>query len=304
MSVGHTCTLALLGLATVASSLACTALLGVTDVPTPSDAATSGGDSGTNSGAVEGGGAADSTSQDGTSPDAVSASDGGVADGGSGSDSSSDGPPESGSDGSIDGSAGDAGQDACAASSDAGAVGTLGCPCSTTGEAACNGNAQKLALLCSGGVWVPDGTCASGQLCDSRPGSNQGTCQPIDPVCASASPGQDVCSTSTTAVQCGPDLVSHSPVATCTNRACVGGTCVGVCTPGTTQCASDTQVQTCGADGQWATATCTYACVGASCGGTCKPGATQTCSVWNVSCGCDVGGNQTCGANGQWGSCG
>ena len=32
--------LALLGLATVASGLACSALLGITDVPTPNDAAT------------------------------------------------------------------------------------------------------------------------------------------------------------------------------------------------------------------------------------------------------------------------
>jgi hypothetical protein len=35
------------------------------------------------------------------------------------------------------------------------------------------------------------------------------------------------------------------------NQACVAGACVGVCTPGTTQCANATQVEMCAADGQW-----------------------------------------------------
>jgi len=263
-------------------------------------------------GVIEGGG-----SQDGTFEDAESTSDGGISEGGGADGSASQdgtsgdaGPTSDG--GGTDGGAGgsDAGQDACATNGGTGAIGTLGCPCSTAGEPACNGNAQKLTLLCTGGVWVPDGTCASGQLCDSQPGANQGTCQPIDPPCTNATPGQDICSNAMTAVQCGPDLVSDSPVATCTNQACVSGACAGVCTPGATQCMSDTQVQTCSTTGQWVTTTCSDACVNGAdggpgnCGGVCMPGATQGCSRWDVGCGCDVGGSQTCGSNGQWGGCG
>jgi hypothetical protein len=95
-------------------------------------------------------------------------------------------------------------------------------------------------------------------------------------------------------------------VATCTLQACVSGACTGVCTPGTTNCMSDAQVQTCDPHGQWGPATtCPAACVNVSCGGVCKPAATQGCSYWNDSCACeDYYGSQTCGSNGQWEVCG
>jgi hypothetical protein len=68
---------------------------------------------------------------------------------------------------------------------------------------------------------------------------------------------------------------------------------------------SDTQVQTCGSNGQWGPATtCPAACVDVSCGGVCAPGAKQGCAYWDVSCGCQQSGSQTCGTNGQWGVCG
>jgi hypothetical protein len=69
---------------------------------------------------------------------------------------------------------------------------------------------------------------------------------------------------------------------------------MGVCTPTATQCTSNTQVETCGSDGQWgAPTTCQYACVddaGGACGGVCMPGATQ-CSGESV---------ETCSSEGQW----
>ena len=269
-----------------------------TDSGSTADSTAADSGSAPDSAETDSGSTADSTAADSGATGDAAAADSGSADSGIVSDGGDAAAIEAGADSS------DAGQDACVANTGTGAIGTLGCPCSTTGEAACNGNAQKLALLCSGGVWVPDGTCPSGQLCDSQFGSNQGTCQPIDPLCASASPGQDVCATSTSSVQCGPDLVSHVPVATCVNQACVSGGCTGVCTPGVTQCTSNTQLQTCGANGQWATSTCPDACVGSTCGGVCVPTSTQTCSYWDPGCGCGVGGHQTCGSNGQWGGCG
>jgi hypothetical protein len=62
---------------------------------------------------------------------------------------------------------------------------------------------------------------------------------------------------------------------------------------------SDTQVQTCGSNGQWGTATtCPDACVDVSCGGVCVPGATTPCAD-----ACSDIGSETCGSNGQWGPC-
>jgi hypothetical protein len=68
-----------------------------------------------------------------------------------------------------------------------------------------------------------------------------------------------------------------------------------VCSPVATQCTSNTQVETCGADGQWGTATtCEYACigyVGGNCGGVCVPSTTQCAGSTGI---------ETCGTNGQW----
>jgi hypothetical protein len=68
----------------------------------------------------------------------------------------------------------------------------------------------------------------------------------------------------------------------------------GVCTPTATQCTSETQVETCGSDGQWeGPTTCQYACVddaGGACGGICTPGAMQ----------CSGGAAETCSSEGQW----
>jgi hypothetical protein len=64
-----------------------------------------------------------------------------------------------------------------------------------------------------------------------------------------------------------------------------------VCTPTATQCTSDTQVETCGSDGQWgAPTTCSYVCTGGACGGVCTQGAMQ-CSGESV---------ETCSSDGQW----
>ena len=96
-----------ISLATAASGLACTALLGVRDVPTPSDAATGAvGEASTDGGSGSSSGSG-STSGSGASSSGSSTSSGGSSSGsgsGSGSGASSSGTSSSGS-----GSGGDAG---------------------------------------------------------------------------------------------------------------------------------------------------------------------------------------------------
>lgn len=73
---------------------------------------------------------------------------------------------------------------------------------------------------------------------------------------------------------------------------CLNGACAA-CSPGTVQCSSTTQPETCGSTGTWqnATACVNQACVSGACTGVCKPGATQC-----------AGGAQlnTCSTTGQW----
>jgi formylglycine-generating enzyme required for sulfatase activity len=146
-----------------------------------------------------------------------------------------------------------------------GATSGLGCPCTQEGQLACNGNAQPESLICTNGAWAMRTTCPSGQNCDSRVGGSQGTCAAIDPTCMNATPNQAICSNATTAVQCGPDLVSEMQLATCSNQACVNGTCAGMCVPGEKQCFGN-GYQTCGADGGWEKATaCAQSCSDGGC---------------------------------------
>lgn len=174
-------------------------------------------------------------------------------------------------------------------------LGALGTACSGVGTLACNGHGQKLTLVCGAdGRWAANVTCGAGQLCDSRPGLDQGTCAAVVPLCATSQPNAFVCD-GQQRVQCGPDLVSSSVVATCTDQACVGGACTGVCAPNTKQCASSSTTQTCDASGQWAAAT---ACPGGACNGA---GLCGQCAQNALQCG-GTGNQQPqkCDAGGTW----
>ena len=165
-----------------------------------------------------------------------------------------------------------------------GGASAVGCACSQAGQLGCNGNAQGQTLICNAGVWAHRSTCPKGQNCDSRSGGTQGTCAPVDPTCMGAKPNQAVCANTTTAVQCGPDLISETPIATCSNQVCVAGSCGGTCVPDTTQCAG-TGLQTCGADGQWhATMTCAESCSDGGCG------SFPSCAGGGPGAGADCGG--------------
>ncbi len=186
---------------------------------------------------------------------------------------------------SIDGRfEGDDGGSCTPGDASTGATSGVGCPCTQEGQLACNGNAQNQTLECRSGAWALRTTCAAGQNCDSRVGTGQGTCAAIDPTCMNATPNQAICSNATTAVQCGPDLVSETPLATCSNQACVNGTCAGMCVPNETECFGN-GFQTCGADGGWQKATaCAQACSDGGC--TLFP----SCQAAGPGAGMDCGG--------------
>lgn len=174
---------------------------------------------------------------------------GGAISGSGGITSGSGGITAVGGKGGAVASGGTGGASTCT-SNGTGVVALLGCPCSAPGSLACNGNAQAVTLICSGGTWTHNQTCMAGNLCDSRMGISAGTCQPIVPACASATPGQPYCDAATSIARCGPDLVSDTPVQSCTGTtpACLNGACVackptstqacGVCNDGTAVCNS------------------------------------------------------------------
>ncbi len=171
-------------------------------------------------------------------------------------------------------------------------VATAGSPCTSSGAGACAGNAQKVTLICGpDGVWSASTRCSSTENCDTRPGATQGTCAAIDPACAGASPGANVCGSVSNIVQCGADLVSDSLLTVCFEQVCHAATCVGVCVPPQVNkvpcgnCGTDTQ--TCTTSGTWQTG----GCMGE---GICASLETQACNVY---------GTQGCGAACAWGTC-
>jgi hypothetical protein len=243
-----------------------------------------------------------------------------VDDGGSSADTEVTGDSHPAGDSPTEGATG-----GCSADAGTGAVGSLGCACAEAGAVACAGNAGHESIICSPGgsglTWQGNGACNPAQRCDTASGPNQGTCQTVVAACADAAPGTSVCSSSTAAVLCGPDLVTSTNTL-CNNQACVSGACSGVCAPGSTQCSSTSAQETCNTGGTWDPAfTCdSGVCLGAG-GGlctTCPPNAQQcvldagieyaeTCADagqgWLTTpckCGCNAG---LCGLEYQDGSC-
>jgi hypothetical protein len=178
-----------------------------------------------------------------------------------------------------------------------GALGVIGCPCPTTGAPACAGNAQRQELICQGDVWVANGRCPDGQLCDSRSGATEGSCVTVSPACVGAVGGQPFCTSIIGLVTCDADLLSYSSQ-TCENQVCDDGGCVGVCgfqmlpaditaagsgPPVATQRCSGLVLQQCSVDGTWFDqTTCPTAC----CGGTCidPTSDTDNCGACGHSC--------------------
>lgn len=95
--------------------------------------------------------------------------------------------------------------------------------CDRAGALACNGDGQKLQLLCDGTKWVSNGVCAGAQICDSRAGATRGSCQ--DPLadCAAHGAGSTFCDGAVRKT-CSADLLSTTDVDCGTFARCAAGT--------------------------------------------------------------------------------
>jgi len=141
------------------------------------------------------------------------------------------------------------------------ALGTANAPCLTKGAFACSGHAQREQLVCQDGTWHKNGACAGSTLCDSTPGANAGSCQPLISECQGHSSGFRFCrGTETDVRECGLDLVTASAVESC-KFVCSAGACGGECHTGDKQCKTGGQVpQTC-TGGSWVDGTaCAVKC--------------------------------------------
>jgi formylglycine-generating enzyme required for sulfatase activity len=169
-------------------------------------------------------------------------------------------------------------------------LGMLTEPCCNKAELACMGHAQKLVLICDPKTltWGALQSCSGNLLCDTTPGTNQGTCQEPVPACVGKQPGDKLCD-GLKAIVCGPDLLTAQETL-CTN-ACKDGACVGSCQPGARRCTAMTP-ELCDENGVWsAEAPCTYLCTGdGQCSGNCTPGLKQ----------CNGLTPQICDTSGEW----
>lgn len=185
---------------------------------------------------------------------------------------------------------------------DAGPEPVLNGPCSTVGALNCVGHAQKGMMMCDGSKWVPNGACSGTLLCDTTPGTSQGTCVAPIANCANQQPGYSYC-TSNTKVTCGPDLVTVSGE-TCP-YVCTAGQCAGECVPSSRDCNGKIPLS-CATNGSWLSGTaCTGDCNKGTCCSTSAPtNCAGTCvdlQTSNSNCGgcgtvCSTTGGKSCRA--------
>lgn len=132
-------------------------------------------------------------------------------------------------------------------------IGTLGEPCEPPGAGACEGHAQPGKLICGEDhTWQMDAPCTKGKNCDT---TQAGQCLPVvDPCKEGQAPGDRVCDATTKEVmECGPDLVSLSPLSppeVCPYDCTGAGLCTGECTPGDKRCSGNTP-ELCDMTYQW-----------------------------------------------------
>lgn len=141
-----------------------------------------------------------------------------------------------------------------------------------TGE--CLGN---FALTCNA-----EGQWGIGEVC-------WGAC--ANGVCGDCAPGDIRCGDNRTYQVCR-DNGQWGDSINCSNQACVQGSCVGECTPGTTKCENGS-IRLCGTFGTWgqATACVVNTCVEDRCEGECTPGSKKCANSSSYS---------ACGSDGRW----
>jgi hypothetical protein len=96
---------------------------------------------------------------------------------------------------------------------DSATTGTLTQSCGVVGAYGCAGHAQKGQLICTG-TWGANGNCAGSNNCDTTPGANAGSCQPIVTECLGKKPGDNFCQ-GNLRMACGPDLVTITMLENC-----------------------------------------------------------------------------------------
>jgi formylglycine-generating enzyme required for sulfatase activity len=224
--------------------------------------------------------------------DASAGGSGGVAGHAGDASVEADAAAGSGGDASAEeGAAGDASTEADALDCDAGgpAMGSIGAPCCKASALACAGHAQKVVLICNptSMTWSALQACSGNQLCDTRPGGNQGSCQDPAAPCVGRVPGDTLCE-GNKQVACGDDLLTVTE--TDCEFVCKDGLCTGGCKKDAKQC-KDLVPQTCDDEGIWQDgAPCTYGCTAGDCSGVCLTADKR----------CNGSIPQTCGIDHQW----
>lgn len=158
-------------------------------------------------------------------------------------------------------------------------VNGLGEACEDNGALSCNGAAQKLSLLCKGGVWTESTVCESGENCDQA----TGVCTPILAECEGKIADQLYCGEGDTVFRCGPDLVSTEEVEKCVGK-CVASAASGSCAPITCGDGKLQEPEECDDGNDDETDACTNACTDAKCGDG---------SVWKDHEACDDGNDKS-----------
>jgi hypothetical protein len=137
----------------------------------------------------------------------------------------------------LDGSlaASDGGTDA-ATSEPSTAVVSVGNDCSHNAELGCASADSALSVVCVQGHWMPAGTCAPHEACDTRLGPTQGRCLPLIPECEDKHPGDEFCRGNDRS-SCGPDRVTATMDPCPDGNVCVLDNGAASCTPDTDECA-------------------------------------------------------------------
>ena len=94
------------------------------------------------------------------------------------------------------------------------------CPAELDQSLACEGHASRKILKCQSGSWQVLQTCSQSERCDSRVGTEQGTCAAIPAACSGKAPG-DICDGSQR-LSCGVDLVNVTSRPCAEHARCTG----------------------------------------------------------------------------------
>ncbi len=194
-----------------------------------------------------------------------------------------------------------------------------------TGDARCDGTACSTGATCQVGTCSGSSSSSRGVTASSSSSGSASESSSNATASRSGSGGARASSSSTSASRSSSGGARASSSSASSASASSGDADAGHdggrdgaldagCSPGATECTSDTQVATCGSGGEWGSATtCLYACVGTvgtvggSCGGVCVPGTTDCTSdteIITTTAAPSLEAAVVCGDVGRWGTSG